>query len=173
MKKTVFLSVSFLFIVFISKSISLPQNGNTIIDKIKLSEDDIPKGYMYGIIPDFAKKILHANPCYMDKTAIKRLTEKIYPGGDYNEVKSIHISIIARNETPHGDDIVCYIIQYKNLTSAKSEIGKISNYLKYNRDRAILNIKDNLIVFLHVDDKNDFHYILEMDKKIKERIKNI
>ena len=49
---------------------------------------------MYGIIPDFAKKILHANPCYMDKTAIKRLTEKIYPGGDYNEVKSIHISKI-------------------------------------------------------------------------------
>ena len=128
---------------------------------------------MYGLIPEFAKKLLKSNPWYMDNTAIKKLSDKIYPGGNYTRITSIHVTIIAKNETPHGDDIVCYIIQYKDMGSAKEEIRKIAEYIGYNRDRAILNVKDNIVVFLHVDDTNNFHYIQEMDRKIKDRMNNL
>ena len=32
---------------------------------------------MYGMIPDFAKKILKGNPWNMDRAAIKKLSDKL------------------------------------------------------------------------------------------------
>lgn len=170
MKKSISLFVFLLFIISISDLTGLPEDGSSLINKIKLIQDDIPEGYMYGLIPEFARKVLKGNPWDMDRNAIRVLTEKIYPGGDYNQVSSIHVTIIARKDTPHGDDIVCYIIKYKDSNAAKNEISKISEYVGYNSDRAILNVIDNIAVFLHVDDNENFSIIRKMEKTMKERL---
>ncbi|MBN2039086.1 MAG: hypothetical protein JW864_03530 [Spirochaetes bacterium] len=171
MKKIITFFVFIVLIVSGSNVTGLTEDGTLMINKMRLMQEDIPEGYMYGQIPDFAKKVLKHNPWNMDKDAIKTLTEKIYPGGDYNQVTSIHVTIIAKKETPHGDDIVCYIIKYRDAKSAKEEISKISEYVGYNGDRAILSVMDNMAVFLHVDDKEDFHIIRKMEKTMKERFK--
>ncbi len=171
MKKVITLSVLFMCLVFISESIGLPQNDTSIINTMKILREDIPEGYMYGIIPEFAQKLLKANPWDMDQEAIKRLSDKIYPDGDYKSIAAIHVAIITRKETPQGDDIVYYIIQYKDLKSAKNEIKKIKEYADYNKDRAILNIENNIALFLFVDDTSDFPLIKELLRKITERIK--
>ena len=169
MKKFITVFAFLVLIISVSNLTGLPEDGTSIIDKMKLMQEDIPEGYMYGLIPDFAKKVLKQNPWNMDRNAIKTLAEKIYPGGDYNQISSIHVTILARKETPHGDDIVCYIIKYKDSKAAKNEISKISEYVGFNGDRAILSIMDNIAIFLHVDDKDDFHIIRKMEKTIKER----
>lgn len=170
MKKIIFLSVFLIGLFFISNSIGLPQNSKQVIDKIRLMPEDIPQGFMYGLLPDFAKKTLKGNPWEFDGAAIQRLADKIYPGGDYRQIAGIHVTIIARKETPHRDDIVCYIIQYKKSNAAKDEIKKISEYVGFNQDRAILHIKDNIAVFLFVDDIKNFQLLKELDIKITERI---
>ncbi len=170
MKKIVIFSILFIGLIFISNSTGLPQDSKSIIQKIKLLPEDIPQGFIYGLIPDGAKTTLKDNPWEFDKTAIQKLTDKIYPGGDFNQISGIHVTIFARKETPHRDDIVCYIIQYKNFKTAREEIKKISEYAGYNQDRAILHVKDNIVVFLFADDINNFRLLRELDKKIIERM---
>ena len=135
--------------------------------------EDIPQGFMYGLIPNIYKKTLKNNPWEFDKPAIEKLADKIYPGGDHRQISAIHVTIISKKETPHRDDIVCYIIQYKKSSSVKDEIKKISEYAGYNQDRAILHIKDNYAVFLFVDDAKNLPLLKELDKKITERIEKI
>jgi hypothetical protein len=109
----------------------------------------------------------------MDKAAIKRLTDKVYPGGDYNKISGMHVSIIANKKTPLGDDIVCYVILYKSMKAAQDEIRKAIEFAGYNRDRVLLLTKDNLAVIIFVDDIDNFHFIQDLAKKIEERLKNI
>ncbi len=162
-----------IFLVFIAQFTIFARNGMDIIDKVKLIESDIPKGFMYGKIPSFAKNVLKENPWKMDRKAIMKLADKIYPGGDYSKIDGIYVSIIADKKTPHGDDIVCYIIHYTDSASAKGEIKKITDFAGYNGDRVIVQTKNNLAVFLHVDDTKNFHLIEKLNKKFKERLNKI
>ena len=147
--------------------------GADVIDRIRLSDSDVPEGYMYGKIPTFARKTLKGNPWMMDNNAIRRLTKRIYPEGNYTTVLKIHVTILADKETPYGDDIVCYIILYKNSPSAKGEIRKITRFVEYNRDRAVLVRKMNLVVFLHVDDTKNFHHIRRFAARFEEALKSL
>ncbi|MDY6933218.1 MAG: hypothetical protein SVZ03_03230 [Spirochaetota bacterium] len=157
-------------LLFITLSPIMANLGNDIIDKIKPTESDIPNGFMYGIIPDYARKILKENPWAMDKNAIKKLTDKIYPQGDYKKISKIHMTIMAKKETPHGDDIVCYIIQFRDRASAKVEIEKLAEFVEFNKDRSIVVTKENMVVYLHVDDVENFHIIRKMSKKIEKNL---
>jgi hypothetical protein len=173
MKRQITISVAAMLImglIFISHSTGLPQGSNSIIDKIRLMPEDIPDGFMYGIIPNIYKKTLKNNPWEFDKAAIEKLADKIYPGGDHRQISAIHVTIISKKETPHRDDIVCYIIQYKKSLLAKNELKKITEYAGYNQDRAILHVKDNYAVFLFIDDIKNILLLKELDKKISERI---
>ncbi len=175
MKKQVTIPVAAILIIgviFISNSIGLPQNAGTmsLIERIRLMPEDIPDGFMYAIIPDIYKKTLKTNPWTFDKTAIEKLTDKIYPGGDHNQISSIHLTILSRKETPHRDDIVCYIIQYRKSSFIKDELKKISEFAGFNQDRAFLHVKDNFAVLLFADDIKNILLLKELDKKITERI---
>jgi hypothetical protein len=153
-------------------------NGNSqlkpgAIDSIRLTDKDIPDGFMYGTVPEPYRKTLKGNPWTMDKAAIKRLADKIYPGGDYNKIDSIHVSIIADRNTPFGDDIVCYVILFTNIKAAQEELRKVTEFTGYNSDRSLLITKDNLAVIFFVDDIGNFHYIQELAKTVSERIKSL
>lgn len=171
MKKCMLL-VLLLGLVFISELPGITQHGNEIFNRIKLTDSDIPDGFMYGQIPDFASNVLKQNPWEMDREAIQKLSDKIYPGGDYNNISGIYVTILASTATPHGDDIVCYIILYKDSAAAKDELKKISEYVGYNKDRAIINTINNIVVYLHVDDTKNFHYIEKMNGVLKKRLEN-
>jgi hypothetical protein len=170
MKKIIIYSILFTSLIFLSSSVVYSQNTNAIADKIRLIPGDIPEGFIYGLIPDGAKNILKDNPWTFDKPAIEKLTEKIYPGGDFNQVSGIHITILARKETPHRDDIVCYIIQYRSFKAAKDEVKKLADFAGNNQDRAILHVKDDYVIFLFADDTNNVPLLRELDKKITERM---
>ena len=143
------------------------------IDAVKLTGNDIPEGFIYGTVPGPYRKTLKDNPWMMDKAAIKRLADKVYPGGDYNKISSMHVSIIANKNTPLGDDIVCYVIIYNSMKAAQDEIRKATEFAGYNRDRVILLTKDNLAIIMFVDDINNYHYLQDLARTIGERLKNL
>jgi hypothetical protein len=173
MKKAIFSLCILLSFVIITASSANSQFKTGTIDTIRLTEKDIPDGFMYGKVPEPYKKTLKDNPWTLDKAAIKRLAGMIYPGGDYSKIDSIHVSIIADKNTPFGDDIVCYVILYKSLKAAQDEIKKATEFAGFNSDRALIVTRDNLAVILFVDDIGNFHYIQELAKTISERIKGL
>lgn len=144
--------------------------NSEIIDTVKITQEDLPKGFMFGKIPDFAKKILKNNPWRMDRHAIKMLTGKIYPGGDYNSVADIHSSILARSATPYGDDIVCYIILYRDSGSSKKELAKLKSYSDFNNMRSLVIQRKNLAVFIFSDETRTLPLLMELSGKITKRI---
>lgn len=146
--------------------------GN-IIDQIRLAENEIPQGFVYGNIPPFAKRVLRENPWKFDRAAINRLTREIYPDGDAGKVADIHMTILTRPVTPFGDDIVCYIIVYSSMATARNEIKKITDFVGYNSDRAIVSIRENVVVFMHADNINDFPLVRDIMKKLGERLDNL
>ncbi|MBN2436730.1 MAG: hypothetical protein JXK07_15830 [Spirochaetes bacterium] len=172
MSKKVFMSIVILLCV-ISVSFSIPASGmfgEDVIEKIRPAETDLPDGFVYGTVPEGAKSIFKANPWKMDQSAITRLTKEIYPDGNYQSVKAIHMSIITRKDRPFGDDLVCYIFVFKNNDAANREIKKLEQYALFNKDRQILHTKKNLAVVLMIDDVDDYSYIHEMSNVIKQKL---
>lgn len=147
--------------------------NETVIQKIRIVDTDLPEGFTYGQIPGFAKKVLLANPWQMDRNAINKLTKELYPNGDASNVKNMHVSIMTRKERPFGYDLVCYIIIYNDMQAAKKEIEKLSNYNKFNSDRTILLSHGNLAVFLIAQDISNYKYIDVMKDKVEERINSL
>jgi hypothetical protein len=145
----------------------------SVIQKIRITDTDLPEGFAYGQIPAFAKKTLLANPWQMDRHAINKLTKELYPNGDASKVKNMHVSIMTKKERPFGYDLVCYIIIYNDMQSAKKEMEKLSTYNKFNSDRTILMAHGNLAVFLITQDINNFKYIESIKEKMEERINSI
>ncbi len=172
MKKCNISYLIILFAILFAGFTEIPGQSAKGINKIKFLKSDIPDGFIYGSVPQYAKKVLKKNPWEMDGTAIKKLANRIYPGGDYSKISGIHVSILAKQNRPFGDDIVCYIIYYRDMISAKGEIRKIKEFAGYNQDRVIVHTKDNCVIYLHVDDAKDFPLIFKMGEKIKERTKN-
>ena len=72
-----------------------------IIDKIKITNNDIPEGFVFGKVPKFARKVLKNNPWMLDKSAVRKLTNRIYPGGNYATISKIHMTIIAKEKKPY------------------------------------------------------------------------
>ncbi len=173
MKKRVLPIISTMLVFFFLMPLAGAEYKGTIIDQIRLAVGDIPQGFVYGNIPPFAQRVLRENPWKFDRAAIKRLTREIYPDGDPGRVSDIHMTILTRPATPFGDDIVCYIIVYNDMASAKNEIKKITDFVGYNSDRAIVSVRENVVVFLHVDDVDDFPVIREMMEKIGGRLDNL
>jgi len=173
MRKVIICTTTAVISIFIFLSTASSTYNIDIFEKIRPSDNDLPAGFMYGKIPGFAQKVLKANPWTMDRPAITRLANKIYPGGESNRISAIHMTILANSRTPYGDDIVCYIILYNDVTSAKKEIPKLTEFTGYNSDRAIVVVRDNIAVFLHVDSADDFHYIKEMALKLEDKFKGI
>ncbi len=172
--KRVLSSSAFIVVLILAVPLSgLSEYGVDVFEKVRLMEQDIPEGYIFGKIPPFARKVLKGNPWMMDSQAIQRLTKMIYPDGNYAMIKSIHVTILADKKTPFGDDIVCYIILYHNSHTAKDEIKKIAQYVDFNSDRAVLIMKMNLVVFFHVDAVKDFHHIKGYAQKIESVLKNL
>lgn len=162
-----------IIIIFLLSSTGNTEYRSDIINSLRPTESDIPSGFVYGRVPQFYQRVLKNNPWMMDNAAIQKLAKNIYPDGDFRKIANIHVSIIADRKTPFGDDIVCYIILYKDRKSAEGEIGKISDFAKYNNDRAIVLSKENLVVFLHVDDIENFHHIRAMAEKMEERLAHL
>ena len=173
MKRALCIMIFISFLIFAMSLNGISDYGEGVIDKVRLSDSDVPEGYMYGKIPDFARKVLKGNPWMMDSSAVRRLTKRIYPDGNYSKVLKIHVTILADRKTPYGDDIVCYIILYRDSSSARDEIKKITRFVEFNRDRAILVNKMNLVIFFHVDDIKDFHYIKKIGVKLEDKLSKL
>ena len=172
MKNKFFMTINIFLFLF---ALILPLNSSSgydkgVVEKIKISESDLPEGFIFGKIPNFAKSTLLANPWNFDRNAINKLTRNIYPDAESSAVKDIHISIIAKESSPYNDDIVCFIILFKDDTSSKKEILKIEEFSRNNQDRVLTVSKDNLSVILLVDEVNNFPYITKMAKEIEDRL---
>ena len=93
MKKIFFKTLLlFLFILILILNVDAGFKSN-IIDKVAITNNEIPTGFVLGKIPGFAKKTLRSNPWLFDSKAIRKLTGRIYPGGDFKYVSNIHTHI--------------------------------------------------------------------------------
>ncbi len=173
MKRKPFLIVTLLTIATVFIGSNTAMYSSSIIEKIKPTSEEIPDGYMFGKVPDFAQSLLKNNPWSLDEAAIKKLTNRIYPGGEYSKVADLHMTIITKKKNPFGDDIVCYIFIFKNEKSAQEELIKINQHVGYNTDRSIVIEKKNLAVYLCVDSVKDFEHIQAMSEVIKKRLETL
>ncbi len=143
------------------------------IDRIRITPNDVPSGFVMAQIPSFAREVFRDNPCYLDSKGIKRIAKHLYPNGDFNAIASIHSTIIAKQGRPFGDDIVCYIIVYRNEKAAQKEIKKLTEYVEFNNQRAVVSAKNNLAVFIHSDDVVNMPAVAQLKRTIEERLANI
>ncbi len=144
--------------------------NRSVIDQIKITKEDIPSGFVMGKIPDFAKSTFRDNPCFLDRNGIKKIARHLYPDGSYGTISQIHATIIARNDRPYGDDLVCYIILYNDAKTAEKEVSKLTNYVEANNQRAVVTVKENLAVFIHADDQTNMPAVIQLQRTIEERI---
>jgi len=144
-----------------------------MIEKVRVSDKDVPEGFIYGKIPGFARNVLKDNPWSLDKPAIKKMANRIYPDGDYTNISEIHMTIMAKKNNPFRDDIVCYVILYKNENALKKEMKKFTSFAENNRDRVILLSRDNLAVYFSVDDTDNFEYIKTISSSVKARLEEM
>lgn len=144
--------------------------NRSVIEQIKLTEQDIPTGFVLGKIPKFASAVFRSNPGYLDQGGIKKIAKHLYPNGSPAGISAIHSTIMAKSSTPFGDDIVCYIIVYANSREAQKELKKLTDYTDFNNQRAVLTKKDNLAVFIHSDDKVNLPAVLQLKRTIEERL---
>lgn len=175
MNKTLFFVVIFIIAAAVGVN-AIPSDSRfnaSSIQKIKLTDTDLPEGFTYGQIPDFAKKTLLGNPWDMDRHAINKLTKSLYPDGDASSVKNMHVAIITKKEKPYGYDLVCYIIIYNDMSAARKEMEKLSSYNRFNSDRTILLSHGNMAVFLITQDPTNYKYIDTIKSKIEERINSL
>jgi hypothetical protein len=54
-----------------------------------------------------------------------------------------------------------------------SSCSAITEFYGYNKDRVILITKNNIAVFLHVDDVKNFELLKDFARKIEEKLKDI
>jgi hypothetical protein len=173
MKKSSLKRIFIVIIITLLLGNTTSMYSSAVIEKIKLTIDDIPAGYMFGQIPEFAKVILKDNPWSFDQDAIKRFTIRIYPGADHRNVSDIHMTLITNKNNPFGDDIGCYIIIYKNAKSAKDEFTKLNEFIRYNSDRGIVVSKNNLAVYLYVNEVKNYDHIKRLSEIIKKKLETI
>jgi hypothetical protein len=143
------------------------------IERIRITASDVPSGFMMAQIPSFARDVFRDNPCFLDAKSIKRIAKHLYPNGDYNAISSIHSTIMAKQEKPFGDDIVCYIIMYRNEKAAQKEIKKLTEYVEFNNQRAVVTAKNNLAVFIHSDDTANMSAVMQLKRMMEERISGL
>lgn len=170
-KYLLIISLTTIAAVFICSTTAM--YSSSIIEKIKPTTDEIPAGYMFGKVPEFAQSLLKTNPWNLDQDAIKKLTNRIYPGGEFSKVADLHMTIITNKKNPYGDDIVCYIFIFKNEKSAQEELIKINQHVGYNNDRSIVIEKKNLAVYLCVDSVKDFEHIQVISEAMKKRLETL
>lgn len=173
MKRKAAIPVLIVLLAIMSLSVTAVPHASGVIDKVRLSGTDIPQGYVLGKIPNFARTTFKDNPWLMDNASVKKLAGEIYPGGNGEGIATIHMTIIAREQRPFGDDIVCYIILFRDMSAAKDELKKINDYVGYNSDRAMVLSRDNIAVFLHVDNVDDFHYIRDLAGVLEKRLQEL
>jgi|GEM_PF-301646 len=170
-KKTVFVLVLVVSICsFAGAVIPETNTGEAIIEKIRITDQDVPEGFMYGHIPSFAQNVLLKNPWIMNRAAINKVTKNLYPNGDASAIKNMHLSILAKKDHEFGYDIVCYIIVYNDGSAARKELTKLNDFNRFNSDRTILVYQDNVAVFLIVQDVDNFKYIQELKDKMQQRL---
>jgi hypothetical protein len=143
------------------------------IERIRITASDVPSGFMMAQIPSFARDVFRDNPCFLDSKGIKRIAKHLYPNGDYNAIASIHSTIMAKQDKPFGDDIVCYIITYRNEKAAQKEIKKLTEYVEFNNQRAVVTAKNNLAVFIHSDDTANMGAVMQLKRMMEERISGL
>ncbi len=170
MKKIIFPTLLSILTICFFVSNSMSMSNLHSIDKLKITSDEIPAGFQIGKIPDFAKNVLKNNPWTLDNYAISKLAHRIYPGGDKKNINQVHMTIIANNKNPFGDDIVCYIFLFSDNRTAKIEMTKLRDFVKYNSDRSIVLEKDAVGVYLMVDRVQDYPLIEKISMNIKKRM---
>jgi len=144
--------------------------NRSVVEQIRLTEQDIPTGFVLGKIPQFASAVFRNNPGYLDQGGIRRIAKNLYPNGSPAGISVIHSTIMAKSATPFGDDIVCYIIVYSSAREAQKEIKKLTDYTSFNSQRALLTAKDNLAIFIHADDQASMPILMQLKRTIEERL---
>jgi len=173
MKKIAIILIFLLIPIFSFSNRSRNEFDTSIIENIKPTVSEIPPGYMFGKIPHTARKVFKGNPWLMDSKTVRKLSNRIYPGGNYRNISKIHITIITNITKPYSDDIVCYLLLFKSRRTAQKELAKLNKFVSYNKDRTILLAKKNLAVFLNVDDAEDFHYIRQLAEEIENKLNGL
>ncbi len=163
--------VIFTICFFISNLTAMSKSE--ILEKIRISQSEIPAGYCIGKIPTFAQNVLKKNPWELDSYAMSKLVHRIYPDGNRQNISNVYMTIMANKKNPFGDDIVCYTFIFKDSRKAKIEMKKLRSFVKINKDRSILLEKNLIAVYLLVDRQQDFSLIEKISKSIQKKLDSL
>ena len=161
--------ILFMTIEIVSIGMVYPDDTTTF-NTLRISAEDIPAGFVFGKIPQFAKKIFPENPCIVTTEGIQFLANKLYPDGNPYNIKNMYVAIMSESTKPFGDDLVCYVLMFKDQPSASTEIKKIQEFHQYNKDRIVLIIKRQIAIMLFADDINNYKYVAELGNKLSSKL---
>lgn len=145
-------------------------DDNSLFSSLAIAPEDVPQGFIFGQIPNFAKKVFSGNPCVVNPDGIRFLASKLYPDGNAANIKGMYVAIITTETRPYRDDIVYYLLVFKDSKSALVEIKKLQDYYQYNKDRIVLITKDTIALLLFADNVDNYKYIAELGQKLQERL---
>lgn len=145
-------------------------DDNSLFSTLAIAPEDVPQGFVFGKIPDFAKKVFTGNPCIVNSDGIRFLASRLYPEGNAANIKGMYVAIMAAESRPYGDDIVYYLLVFKDSKAASVEIKKLKDYYEYNKDRIVLITKDNIALLLFADDVDNYKYIAELGQKLQGKL---
>ena len=148
----------------------LYSDDNTLFSKLTISAEDIPQGFVFGKVPNFAKNVFPNNPCIVNSEGIRFLVPKLYPEGNATNIKSMYVAIMTTEDRPYGDDLVYYLLIFKDSKSATAEIKKLNEYYQWNKDRIVLISKDTIALLLFTDDIANYKYIEQLAQKLQVRL---
>jgi len=145
-------------------------DDNSLFSSLAIAPEDVPQGFVFGKIPNFAKKVFTGNPCVVNPDGIRFLASKLYPDGNAANIKSMYVAIMASEARPYGDDLVYYLLVFRDTKAAAVEIKKLQDYYQYNKDRLVLITKDTIALLLFADDIENYKYIEALSHKLQERL---
>ncbi|MCX8124171.1 MAG: hypothetical protein N3F66_08410 [Spirochaetes bacterium] len=168
---------NFLLIVYVSVIMALGiamgmvySEDKSLFARLAIAPEDVPQGFVFGKIPNFAKKVFTGNPCVVNPDGIRFLASKLYPDGNSANIKSMYVAIMAAEARPYGDDLVYYVLVFKDSKAATVEIKKLQDYYQFNKDRIVLITKDTIALLLFADDVDNYKYIAQLGEKLQARL---
>ncbi len=145
-------------------------DDNSLFTRLAIAPEDVPQGFVFGKIPNFAKKIFSSNPCIVNQEGIRFLASKLYPDGNAANIKGMYVAIMATEAKPYGDDLMYYVLIFKDSKAASVEIKKLEEFYQYNKDRLLLITKDTIALLLFADDVDNYKYVAALGEKLQARL---
>lgn len=165
------LGLGLLLMALLSFSSAAAYTQDISVKSMVLQKQDLPEGMVFGKVPDRAKGVIKGNPWILDSKSIKKLARAIYGGANPHSINRMAMVILTDKEKPYGDDIVYYVFKFTNKQTARKEIKKLEQVVRYNSKRVMLLKGKKSAIMIFSDEEEYFSQVTKLSLLLKQKIR--